>query len=85
MVSSKSVRSSGWSDIAARYGCSSKGGLRFSLLTFLFKKSLKMIKMKTGVEVSKSGVHSKSSSSTTAPAQGSEKPALSGKLIMDFK
>lgn len=51
MVSSKSVRSSGWSDIAARYGCSSKGSLRFSLLSFLFKNSLKMIKMKTGVEV----------------------------------
>lgn len=26
MVSSKSVRSSGWSDTAGRYGCSSKGG-----------------------------------------------------------
>lgn len=40
--------------------------------------------MKTGVEVSKSGVYSKSCSSTAPPAQGSEKPALSGKLIMDY-
>lgn len=43
--------------------------------------------MKTGVEVSKSGVPgvpSESCSSTAPPAQGSEKPALSGKLIMDY-